>query len=195
MRGSSALAGLAVALCLGLGWTAPARAGEQQLVLDPASAKISFKLGSTIHDVVGSLPLTKGAIRFDAATGAASGGIVLDARKADSGNGLRDRKMHRDALESARFPQIVFRPTRLEVLDRKDTSADVKLHGDLVMHGATHPVVVPAHLEAHGQRIAITASFPVHYVDWGVKNVSNFFLHVADGVEVTISAEGTLEKP
>lgn len=193
MRGRGSLAAGVALLCLALVLPALAHAAEQRLVIDPGSAKVSFKLKSSYHDVVGTLPLTTGTIRFDAATGSASGRIVMDARGADTGNSYRDGKMHGQVLESEKFPRIVFRPTHLEVLHRDAKSADVKLQGDLEMHGATHPVTIPGHLEAHGDKIAITASFPVRYVDWGMKNVSNFFLHVGDGVVVTVSAEGTLE--
>lgn len=193
MRGRGTLAAGFALLCIALALPALAHAAEQRLVLDLGSAKVSFKLKSSYHDVVGTLPVTTGAIDFDAATGSASGEVVMDARGADTGNSLRDRKMHGQVLESEKFPRIVFRPTHLEVLHRNATTADVKLHGNLEMHGATHPVTVPAHLEAHGNKIAITASFPVRYVDWGMKNISNFFLHVGDGVIVAVSAEGTLE--
>jgi polyisoprenoid-binding protein YceI len=185
-------------LLLALGLPVPARAGEQQLVLDPKATKVAFTLAATLHTVEGRVPLSKGTIRFDTATGVASGEIVLDARGAGTGNSLRDDNMHVEVLESEHFPRIVFQPTRLEVVERSATSADVKLHGELQMHGVSRPLVVSAHLEKVGagdERIAITAHVPVRYIDWGMKNISNFVLRVADQVDVQVAAEGTLHGP
>lgn len=175
-----------------------ARAAEQRLVLDPAATKVAFTLAATLHTVEGRVPLSRGTLSFDPATGAASGEIVLDARGAETGNSLRDDNMHGEVLESEQFPTIVFRATSLEVLERTAQAADVKLHGQLEMHGKGRPLVLAAHLERigdQGRRISITAHFPVRYIDWGMKNVSNFVLRVADEVQVQVSAEGTLEKP
>lgn len=125
----------------------PAQAADQRLVLEPAATKVTFTLAATIHTVEGEIPLSQGAIRFDAVTGAASGEIVLDARRAETGNRLRDDNMHATVLGSERFSPIVFRPTRIEVLRRSETTADIVLHGNLAIHGMSRPLLLRAHLE------------------------------------------------
>ncbi len=53
---------------------APASVAQETLVtLDPAGAQIEFTLGATLHTVHGSFKLKHGEIRFDPATGSASG--------------------------------------------------------------------------------------------------------------------------
>ena len=101
----AAFAGLA-ALIL-----APAsRAQESVVQLDPAQTKIEFSLGGNFHTVHGKFALKSSAIRFDPSSGKISGAIVVDATSGDSGNSGRDKKMHREILESAKFPEIVFTP-------------------------------------------------------------------------------------
>jgi polyisoprenoid-binding protein YceI len=173
----------------------PATAEEQILALDPAATKISFTLGATLHTVDGSVGLSHGELRFDPAGGAASGEIVLDARTAQTGNSSRDTKMQRDVLESERFPTIVFRAGALELLSRSETSAQVRLRGTLELHGQSLPFELPAMLTAHGDRLGIASTFRVPYVDWGMRDASNFLLRVDRFVDVTVSAEGTLGPP
>ena len=45
----------------------------------------------------------RGSLQVDPATGKASGEIVVDATSGKSDNDGRDKKMHKDVLESAKF--------------------------------------------------------------------------------------------
>lgn len=170
----------------------PALGAERSLVLDPAATEIRFALGATLHTARGTARLTRGEIRFDPETGAASGAIVVDATSLDTRNETRDANMHRDVLESAKYPTIAFRPERLEVEQRDETTARVQLHGRMDIHGASHPFVVPAQLSAEGSRLRIRASFRVPYVEWGMRDYSNFLLRVEPFVDVELVAEGVL---
>src|SRR5262245_16545839 len=155
-------------LLLGL----PGRGAEQTLRLDAAATAVEWTLGATLHTVAGRVGLVEGAIRFDADAGTASGEIVLDAKSASTGLAVRDRTMHRDVLESARHPRIVYRAERLRVLRRDAASAEVELEGVLDMHGQQRPIALPARLAMRGGRIAIEASFRVPYVEWGMRDPS-----------------------
>ena len=183
------LAAAALAACLG----APAAgAAERTLTLDPKTARLGFTLGATLHSAEGTIALASGQIRFDEATGAASGEVVIDAKSAETGNGMRDANMHRDVLASEQYPRIVFHPERIAVLRRDASSADVELTGSLEMHGVKRPLAVPAHLALAPERVGIEGKLRVDYVDWGVPDYSTFILRVDRFVDVTLKAEGRL---
>jgi len=183
--------GLAAAVGLALFAPAPsAGAAPQRLTLDPDGTAISFTLGATLHSVEGELRLSGGEIRFDPDTGAAAGELVVDATSARTGMGSRDRNMHRDVLESERYPRIVFRAARLRVVRREARSAEIELAGVLDMHGQQRPLVLPARLAAMGDRVAIETSFRVPYLDWGMQDQSTLILRVDRYVDVTVRAEG-----
>jgi polyisoprenoid-binding protein YceI len=128
-----------------------------------------------LHTVHGSFLLKRGDIRFDAATGKASGELVVDATSGASGSGARDRNMHKNVLESARYPEIVFRPDRVEGKVTLEGTSHVGLHGMFSIHGAEHEITLPAAI-----------AFAVPYVQWGMKNPSTLFLRVSDKVEISI---------
>src|SRR5579864_8434770 len=63
-------------------------------------------LGGNLHTVHGGFQLKPGSIQFDPTTGIASGELIVDANSGDSGNGMRDRKMKREILETQKYPDI-----------------------------------------------------------------------------------------
>lgn len=180
-------------LALALLSCAPAPAtAEESLVLDPSHTRVGFVLAATLHTVRGELDLVRGELRFDPAGGGVAGEIVVDARSARTGIGARDRDMHERVLESARFPEITLRAERLEVLRRDAASAELKLHATLEIHGAAHPVAIPARVTVLAEdRLVVEAAFRVPYVAWGMRDPSSFVLRVAKEVDVSVRAEAT----
>src|SRR5437899_11961523 len=89
-------------------------ANEIILGIDPSQTKVHWTLESTVHTVHGSFTFKKGNLQVDTSTGKASGEIIVDATSGNSGNDGRDRKMHKDVLESARYSEIIFRPDHVD---------------------------------------------------------------------------------
>src|SRR5262245_3091474 len=87
-------------------------AQESEYQLDHRQTSGSFTLGDVLHTVKGNFKLKQGTLQVDS-SGKVSGQIVVDATSGDSGNGMRDRKMHKEVLESAKYPEIAFRPDRI----------------------------------------------------------------------------------
>ncbi len=56
---------------------------------------------------------------------------------------MRDRRMHQNMLESARYPEIVFRPDRVEGRVAPQGTSQVSLHGMFAIHGAEHEITMP----------------------------------------------------
>lgn len=170
-----------------------ARSQEAVLELDPLQTQIGFTLGDVIHTVHGTFKLKAGTINFDAATGQASGLVVVDARSGDSGSHARDHKMHKEVLQSNQYPDITFTPQQVQgqVLPKGDFK--VQVLGTFTMHGAGHPLtlVVQAHLE--GDQLTANTSFSIPYVSWGIKNPSTLFLRVNNTVEIAIQAVGHIK--
>ena len=176
------LAGLFCALALLL---APAlRAQESGVRVDPGETKIEFSLGSTLHTVHGTFALKSSTLRFDPATGKLSGAIVVDATSGASGNDGRDSRMHREILESAKFPEIVFTPTQLTGAVAPAGTSKVQITGQFRLHGRDHDMTLPAEIVADGQKLQVAMHFVIPYIEWGLKNPSTFMLRASDKVEV-----------
>jgi polyisoprenoid-binding protein YceI len=158
------------------------------LELVPAQTQVQFTLNDVLHTVKGSFRLTRGTIHYDFATGKSAGEIVIDARSGESGNEARDKRMHRNILESDRYPQIVFMPDRVE-----GTLAKANLHGVFRIHGAGHEVTVGVKAVPGGENLDVTTQFVVPYVEWGMKNPSTLFLRCSDKVNIEVHAVGRMQ--
>jgi polyisoprenoid-binding protein YceI len=168
-------------------------ASEIVLGLDPTQSNVHWTLGSTVHTVHGSFAFKKGALRLETLTGKASGEIAVDAASGNSGNDSRDKKMHNEVLESARYPEVIFRPDRVEGKIAPQGKFTIQVHGLFVLHGSEHELTVPVQAEFAGDNWAGSAKFNVPFIDWGLKNPSNFFLKVNHAVEIELEMKGRLQ--
>jgi polyisoprenoid-binding protein YceI len=165
---------------------------QKTLVLDPAKTTIDFTLGDVLHTVHGSFKLKSGVIHFDPATGKANGSIVVDATSGDSGSKARDKRMHKNILESDRYPEIVFTPDNVTGKISAEHPVQVQVHGVFRMHGADHEMTLPFEVKEDGDNITAATQFPIPYVRWGMRNPSTFILKVNETVDIAIHAIGRL---
>lgn len=173
----------------------PATAQEVVLQLDPEQSKVHYKLDSTLHTVHGTFALKNGTVHFDPASGKAAGEIVVYATSGDSGNSSRDARMHKEILQTAKYPDAVFRPEQIEGKVEREGTSDVKLHGVILLHGQEHEIVASVHAELAGDHWKGTAKFEVPYVQWGIKDPSNWLLKVKPVVSVEVEMNGLAQGP
>jgi polyisoprenoid-binding protein YceI len=182
---------LGLLLAVGL-WTGTVGAQEMTVELDPAKTRIEFTMAATLHTVHGSFLLKNGTIHFNPSTGSASGLVVVDARSGNSGNKGRDRKMHREIIESERYPQITLTPTKLSGKFERQGDSTVELEGKFKLHGSEHSITLAIPIQMKGNEVSGRTHFAVPYVEWGLKNPSTMFLHVSDTVVIDIAAAGQI---
>lgn len=172
------------AALLAAGETIPAQ--PRALEIDPAQTKVEFTLGSLLHTVHGDFHLRRGSLRFDPQSGKASGELVVDAASGESGSPARDKRMNSSILESAKYPEITFRPDRVDGKVNAAGKSQVQLHGVFNIHGVDHEMLLPVTVDADAGQYNVTGVFEVPYVRWGMKNPSTLMLRVNDKVEITI---------
>ena len=170
-------------------------ANEIVLEIDPTQSKVHWTLESTVHTVHGSFAFKKGNLRLDTSAGKASGEIIVDAASGSSGNDGRDKKMHKDVLESGKYGEIIFRPDHVEGKIAPQGVFTVQVHGLFLLHGREHELTVPVRVEFDGDHWTGSAKFSVPFIDWGLKNPSNFFLRVNHSVEIELELKGIVQNP
>lgn len=182
-------------ILLALSSVHPLEAEEAALKLDPSQTQVTFTLGASFHTVHGAFNLKSGTINFDPSTGKASGLVVVDATSGRTGNDSRDHKMHKEILESQRFPEITFAPTQIHGKVSAQGDSQVQLDGLFKLHGTEHQVTLAAQVQAGGDHLNVTTHLVIPYIEWGLKNPSSFILRVNDKVEIDIRATGSVAGP
>jgi len=162
--------------------------------VDPAQTGVHWTLGSSLHTVQGTFALKRGNLQVDPATGKASGEIVVDATSGNSGNDGRDRKMHKEVLESGKFGEIIFRPDRVSGKLETQGESAVQIHGIFVLHGSEHELTVPVQANLSGDHWTGSAKFSVPFIEWGLKNPGNWLLKVDHSVNIELELKGTMEQ-
>lgn len=165
--------------------------GEITLDLDPAQSKVHYMVDSTLHTVHGTFNLKQGSVHFDPETGKAGGEVLVYATSGDSGNASRDERMHKEILETAKYPDAIFRPRQVEGKVPRSGACDVKLKGVMLLHGGEHEIVALVHAELAGEHWEGTAKFDVPYIEWGIKDPSSWMLKVKPVVHVELDMAGS----
>ena len=161
--------------------------------VDPAQTSVDWTLGSSLHTVHGTFALKRGSLRVDPATGKASGEIVVDATSGKSGNDGRDKKMHKEVLESGRFGEIIFRPDSVSGKLETQGETTVQIHGIFVLHGSEHELTVPVQANLSGDHWTGRAKFSAPFIEWGLKNPGNWLLKVEHSVNIDLELKGAIQ--
>lgn len=171
---------------------ASAQSQELRLQFSASGTRVTFTLGDLLHTVHGSFNLKSGEVQYDLATAGVRGSLVVDATSGQTNNRMRDRRMHREILESARYPEITFRPDRVEGKVANPGASTVQVHGVFSIHGTDHELTIPVRVQVFPDHWMADANFTVPYVKWGIKNPSTFLLRVSESVEIEVHATGTI---
>jgi polyisoprenoid-binding protein YceI len=108
---------------------------------------------------------------------------------------MRDRKMHKEVLESERYPEITFRPDHVDGNVSLQGKSSVQVHGLFFIHGSQHELTVPAEVGVSSNHWTAKLHFAVPYAKWGMKNPSTLFLRVGESVDIDLTAAGSVAQP
>jgi polyisoprenoid-binding protein YceI len=173
-----------------VGVSARAQTNLLALHFSPANTQVAFTIGDSLHTIHGSFKLKSGDVEYDSRTGAVHGELVVDATSGQSGSRIRDHRMHRSILESERYPEIVFRPDRVDGKVATAGTSSVQVHGVFSIHGGDHELTLPARVQISPEKWVVDLHFNIPYVKWGIKNPSTFLLRVSESVEMDVHATG-----
>lgn len=171
-----------------------ATAQQMALQIDPQQTSVRFSLDAALHSVHGSFQAKPGSLQFNPGSGVVFGQIVIDAKSGQTGIGIRDRKMHKDVIESATYPEITFRPDRITGAVILQGKSSPRVHGMIRIHGVDREIEVPVAFEMNGDRWTANVHFTLPYAKWGMRNPSTLFLRVSDSVEIDLSASGSVSR-
>jgi polyisoprenoid-binding protein YceI len=167
-------------------------ASEIVFEVNPAQSRVDFTLSSLLHTTHGSFRIKRGHLRLETTNGVVSGECVIDSTSGDSSNRSRDHRMHREVLDSDRYPEIIFSPAQVRGNVNPQGESQVEVDGTFTIHGTRHPMTVTAVIQMAGDSFTVSTHFLVPYIQWGMQDPSTFVLKVSKQVEINFQATGRL---
>ena len=87
--------------------------------------------------------------------------------------GIIKKELDEIVLESAKYPEITFQSTDVKG-ELKNNAFDVKIGGNITLHGVTKHIVIPATVKLEGDTIHAVGKFDLNRGDFNVKATSAF---------------------
>ncbi len=94
-----------------------------------------------------------------------------------------------------RYPEIIFAPQSVILRQLDSGDSQVKVQGILTLHGANHPIELSLSVHENDREVALSGSFTIPYVAWGLKDPSLLLFRAGKNVAVAISCVGRLGRP
>ncbi len=162
------------------------------VVVQPDHSHIGFTAADNLHTVHGSFLIKEGKFILEPATHKISGSITVDVRSGNSGNHIRDQKMHKEILESDRYPFSIFMADSLEG-NITEGESHIKVLGQLNLHGARHRIALDVLVHRESNEISAKTNFVIPFVEWGMKDPSNFLFRLQKTVQMDIEIAGSVQ--
>jgi polyisoprenoid-binding protein YceI len=85
-----------------------------------------------------------------------------------------NRELREIVLEPEKYPEIVFKSTDVKGKALGNGQYDLKIGGDLTLHGVTRRIVIPAKVTVTGDSMRAVGEFSIDRTDFNVKATSAF---------------------
>ena len=97
-----------------------------------------------------------------------------------------EKEMREHVFETTAHPEISFKSTAVKAKPLGENKYDLTITGDLVLHGVTKSVVLPAHLEIDDKIVHASGAFSIRQTDFGITptSVAGGTVKVADKVDL-----------
>ncbi len=184
-------------------WFGPAAAASRTFAIDPSASDVRVHVGKTgiggfaghEHEVVARSVQGEVAADFEdlsrssveVLVNAASLTVVAEGEPEGDAPKVEREMKGPHVLRAARFPSIRFRSRQVTGKQLSAGSYELTVAGDLSLHGAVRPIVVPLQVELRGDALAGTGKLVVKQTDFGIEPTAaaGGLVKVEDEVTVT----------
>jgi polyisoprenoid-binding protein YceI len=121
--------------------------------------------------------------------------LVLENRFSASDRAEIEDRMRREVLETARYPEIVYRASPLSVEATARGRFRVRLNGPLSLHGMTHTYQTDAELFVYVDGVELRGSCPLRMSDYRIRPVTALggAIKLKDDVRISFDLNGVPE--
>lgn len=148
-------------------------AKKSRFIVETETSGLSTMFGHdhriAIEDFGGTASFVPGAL----GTGALEMTVRADSmRLLDESTGADrasiEKALREDVLETSKFPEIAFKTRVARSARRGDGTYDVRLTGELSLHGVRKPITIPARVSLEGGALHAIGTFEIKQTDFGI---------------------------
>lgn len=139
-------------------------------------------------EAVGRTAAVEGSLTI-AGTTVTDASFTVDMTTVQSDESNRDRQFHGRIMDTNQFPTAEFtltEPLELDEIPEDGREVTVDATGDLTLRGTTKSVTFPVTATRTGDRIAVNATIPISFPEWGIPNPSGGPASVGDDGELEV---------
>jgi len=128
----------------------------------------------SIRDVAGEVQLTPDTIEPASLRMAIKASSIAETGREFSDKDRQDidRAAREQALEAAKYPEIVFKSTKVSVRKTGEGQYRAKIECNLTLHGVTRPIVIPAQVTLNGDSLRAQGEFTIRHSDYNIKRLT-----------------------
>jgi polyisoprenoid-binding protein YceI len=197
---SATILGVLLVLLAGLDWPTAASAGKSSANYSAQPAPARYSLDSSqskfiVHAYAGGLFWFKGhdhyvaarefggeaEITSDSITPASLHLVVKSGSLVETGavfteqqKQIINKELREIVLQPDQYPEIIFQSTNVRGKSLGNGRYDLKISGNLTLHGVTRPIEIPAQVTLTGNDMRAVGEFRIDRGDYKVKATSAF---------------------
>jgi polyisoprenoid-binding protein YceI len=169
---------------------------------DDAKNLVQFTSEATLESVVGHTTRITGFVNLclDSLAATQDAQFDVDLNSLDTGNGMRNKDMRKDFLETSKFPSASFKLTRFISTDKSTLApgetVSAKLEGDFTVHGVTKSYEIPVTLTyTNANTLSVIGNWVIKLADHGITRPQLLFMRLAEEQFIYISIHLTDSPP
>ena len=100
-----------------------------------------------------------------------------------------ETQMHGEVLETAKYPEIVFKSTQVRYSKTPEHVYETKIDGDMTLHGVTRKITIPVRITVDGASLRATGKFEIQRKDYNIetKSAGGGSVKVSKTLEITFN--------
>ncbi len=171
-------------LFLGLSLIVGLSASAQLYRVKKDAASIHFFSKASMEDIEATNKTPNGVLKAE--TGDVQFAVTMTQFKFKSG--LMEEHFNENYVESAKFPQAIFKGKISEKIDyTKDGENKVTVTGKMTLHGVTKDATMEGTLTKKGTELILNSGFKIKIADYDIKVPSLVAQKIAEIVDVTVN--------
>ena len=129
-----------------------------------------------VREFTGEAQLTPGSITPASLEITAKAASMVETRDVftEQQKQIINKELREIVLEPEKYPDITFKSTRVTGKSTSTDRYDLKIEGNLTLHGVTRPITIPTEVTVSGNDMRARGEFSIDRDDFGVKATSAF---------------------